>query len=326
MRRMPEGESAVPGRVLNRMPRWLKVCGVLVVCGTLIAIGFTLRLRRPVSEIREVRLADGSIVRLERYEFRSETVRYHQAEQPMAQAVWNSLPKDAKKKINPPGATAFVTPDFPNEPVLSAAFSAHDASGKRQDGAGTRIVVLDDRGQRFDAVMNSAGSSGVFEAVAFPRRGRQLTLRLMDGEKLLADFKIANPCPGSHPVWKATRVGVITNGTLEVSMEKFVADVARQRTRCTFRVRERGQDSSAYRLARFEISDATGNHWRALLEQPAQATNGWITATLFGALWPEEEAWKLRVEFRPADKDSANQTAHIVEFLAKPEQVTPTGR
>jgi len=326
MRHMPEveGVKAAPQPVHSRIPRWFKILSVLAVCLALLAIGIALKVGRQVNEV-EVRSADGSVVRLERYEFRSDTVRYHQAEKPLAQAVWNALPKDTKKKVGRPGVSVFITPSFPNEPVLSAAFSAYDASGKRQDDAGTRLVVLDNRGQVFDGILNSMGSSGVFEAVAFPRRGRKLTLRLMDGEKPMAEFRIPNPCPGPHPVWKPQPVPIlVTNGPLEVSLEKFTADVAGQRTRCTFRVRESGVDTSAYLPVRFEISDATGNHWRSVLERPVQATNGWFTATLFGALWPEEKAWKMRVEFKTADNDSLNQNARIVEFLAKPEQLNAT--
>jgi len=317
MRRMPEGVSAIPGRI----PRKLKVFVAIVGALVLVAIGIAIYTSRGVSEVREVRSADGTIVRLERYEFRSDTVQYHQAEQQVSQAIWNSLPKDAKKKVSRPGVTVVVSPDFPNEPVLSVAFSAHDASGKRQD-AGTRLAVLDDRGQSFDGVVNFMGSSGVFSAAAFPRRGRKLTLRLMDGEKPMAEFRIPNPCRGPHPVWKPQALPLaVTNGSLEISLVNFVADVARQRTRCAFRVREHGQDSRAYLPVGFEISDATGNHWRPMVARPAEETNGHVTVQLFGALWPEEEAWKLRVEFKAVDKDSGDQSARIVEFLARPEQV-----
>jgi hypothetical protein len=318
---MPEGVSAIRGHVRSRI-HWFRVPDVSVVCLGLIAVGIALL--RSDARGDEVRAADGSVVRLRRYEFQSSTVRYHQAEQPIKQAIWNSLPKDLKKKISRPGVTAFVYPIFTNEPVLSAAFSAHDASGKPQD-AGTRMVVLDDRGQAFDEVVNFMSGSGVFEAVAFPRRGRKLTLRLMDGEKPMAEFKIPNPCPGPHPVWKPQPMPVVvTNGPLELSLVNF--DVARQRTRCAFRVRERGQDTTAYLPVEFEISDATGNHWRPKVARPAEVTNGLITATLFGALWPEEEAWKLRVEFKPADKNSEDQSAQVAEFLAKPDQETGDSR
>jgi len=318
---MPAGSNAPPERVRSRIPGWLKVLALSVVGLVLITIGLVLHVGRPVNEANEVRLADGSVVRLERYEFRSDTVRYHQAEQPMAQAMWNSLPKDAKKKVGRPGVTVVVSPDFPNEPVLSAAFSAHDSSGQRQD-AGTRLAVLDDRGQVFDGVVNFMGSSGVFSAVAFPRRGRKLTLRLMDGEKPMAEFRIPNPCRGPHPVWKAQGIPMgVTNGTMEILLMNFVADVARQRTRCTFRVREQGKESRAYLPTGFEISDATGNHWRPMIARPAEETNGYITVQLFGALWPEEHAWKMRVEFTSASKDSEDQSARVAEFLARPEQV-----
>jgi hypothetical protein len=174
----------------------------------------------------------------------------------------------------------------------------------------------------FDGVINSMGNSGVFEARAFPRRGHELQLLLMDGEKAMAEFTIKNPCPGPHSVWKPRQVPIaVTNGALEISLEKFVADVVRQRTQCMFRVREHEQESNAYLPAVFEISDATGNHWRPVIEPPVQETNGLVTGSFFGALWPEEEAWKLRVGFKPADKGSKDQTAHMFEFVAKPEQV-----
>jgi hypothetical protein len=52
--------------------------------------------------------------------------------------------------------------------------------------------------------------------------------------------------------------------------------------------------------------------------------------SFFGALWPDEQAWKLRVEIhQPGDKDSEDEIVAVAEFLAKPEQVrsdlTPTG-
>jgi hypothetical protein len=58
-----------------------------------------------------------------------------------------------------------------------------------------------------------------------------------------------------------------------------------------------------------------------------------MTNSLFGALWPEETAWKLRVTFRPepdptkpvrgADPDEKRaavpaQSVFTIEFLAKP--------
>src|SRR5439155_6811233 len=118
----------------------------------------------------------------------------------------------------------------------------------------------------------------------------------------------------------------------EVSLESFVADSAQARTHCGLRVREAGLASSALQPVSFEVSDATGNHWKPPIDQ-VQSTNGLFNCSLFGALWPDEDAWKVRVEFKPATTQSPSGTPWAVEFLARPDQVngvlaplTPSGR
>jgi len=301
---------------VSRIPRRLKVLPVVILLLVLIAIGIALKLNQ---KVRVVRSPAGDVIRLEGYAFRPGNVRYDLPNRPIARL----LPDAARKRFKwlRPEATVFATASFPNEPALSAAFSSRDASGKSQR-PGTRIVVLDDCGQMFDPVLNYLGNSGVFEAMAFPRRGHELRLRLMNGEKAVAEFRIPNPCPGPHAVWKPQHLPVaVTNAVLQVSLEKFLTDAARRRTRCMFRVRYRDQEGAAYLPAAFEISDAAGNRWRPGVDTPLQETNGWVTGSFLGALWPDEEAWKLRVEFKPTDKGAEDQTARVVEFVAKPEQV-----
>lgn len=309
----------MPSRI-SSIPRRLKVLGVVVLFLVLIAIGIALKLHQ---EVRFARSPGGDVIKLEGYAFRPGNVPYDLPNRPITRVLAKMFPATAKRRAAwlRPDATVFATASFPNEPLLSAAFSSRDRSGKPQP-AGTRIVVSDDRGQTFDSVLNYLGNGGVFEAMAFPRRGHKLRLSLMDGEKAVAEFRIANPCPGPHPIWKPQYVPVaVTNGALEISLEKFVADVTHRRTRCIFRVREHEQESAAYLPVAFEISDATGNHWRPAVDPPVQETNGWVSGSFLGALWPDEEAWKLRVEFKPADKGSKDQIVRVVEFLTKPEQV-----
>ncbi len=154
------------------------------------------------------------------------------------------------------------------------------------------------------------------------QRGRELTLHLMSPDEVLAEFRIPNPCPGPHPTWRAFPLPLVaTNGELEITLEKLTADGKRRRTECLFRIRENGRESAAWLPVAFEISDATGNHWRPggktpVLVPPGDAVVGWFS----GALWPEEEAWKLRIEFQPANQEPSRETARSVEFLAKPEQ------
>src|SRR2546422_442065 len=101
------------------------------------------------------------------------------------------------------------------------------------------------------------------------------------------------------------------DGELDVSLVKFRAfqfgtpmtskdgSHVYPRTQCAFWVRERGRETFGWRPVSFEISDATGNHWRPFRDERLEGVEGaLVQAGFLGALWPEEDAWKLRVEFR----------------------------
>jgi len=59
---------------------------------------------------------------------------------------------------------------------------------------------------------------------SYPRRGKVLKFRIYvrnssDQWDTLAEFKMPNPTPGPHPVWKAMDVPVTrSNGDLEVTL------------------------------------------------------------------------------------------------------------
>jgi len=270
-----------------------------------------------------VRSSSGSLIRLERYGFRPGTVRYRFPNRPIGSALAKLIPDVVEQKI-----TWFqweyemtVTAPFPNEPLLSAAFSERDRSGKLRL-PGTRLRISDDEGETFDSVLNST-VGGVFEVPAFPRRGRELRLELMDGDISLAELEIPNPCPGPHPVWEPRPMPVTaTNATLEVTLESFVSDAAERRTRCVFRVSENGRESTAWLPEAFEVRDATGNHWRPPVERSWLDPDGHVVGSFFGSLWPGEPAWKLRVKFKPADELGANAVGDAIEFVVKPQQET----
>ncbi len=297
----------------------------LLAIGIILLVLATLGISQMLSNRGEgtVHSSSGAVIRLEGYAFRPGSFRYELLNGTAARLFAKILPDAAAKKIRwlRPEATCIVTAAFPNEPLLSAAFSSRDSSGGIQ-GAGTRLVVLDDHDQSFDTVINALGNGGVFEAVAFPRRGDKLRLRLMDGDVSLAEFGISNPCPGPHPVWQPEHMPVTaTNRGVDVILESFVADAARLRTRCVLQVRENGMQSTAWQPVACEISDATGNHWCPAIDGPSTNVNGRIALCFFGALWPEEDAWKLRLNLKPTDGGSKDRTACSVEFVAKPEQV-----
>jgi hypothetical protein len=297
---------------------------VLALAGSGIVFGIAIRSNR---QSHVARSPAGKIIKLERYAFERGTVRYESPNRPIARALSKALPASLNKKIKwlKPGVTSVIRPAFPNEPLLSAAFSSEDASGKLARGrVGTRLVVSDDRGQVFDSVVNYLGNFGVFEVNAFPRRGKQLTLHLMEDENLLAEFKIPNPCPGPHPRWKPGAIPVVlTNAGLEITVEEFTVDRDRLKTQCTFLIREDGKESMAWLPVAFEVSDATGNHWRPSGTRTSRTApaSGRVVASFLGALWPEEDAWKVRVEFKPTETDPKGNANWAIEFLAKPEQV-----
>jgi hypothetical protein len=84
------------------------------------------------------------------------------------------------------------------------------------------------------------------------------------------------------------------------------------RTECAFRVRENGRESTAWRPLFFEISDATGNHWRAWGDSHMEGVDGnEILAGFLGALWPGEDAWKVRVEFKRVAEFPENELLRI---------------
>src|SRR2546427_2225821 len=262
---MPNPRTKIPIK-FRLLALFLIVVGVIVIVTTIISN----------RESQVARSPTGHIIKLERYAFQRGTVRYELPNRPIVGPLSRMVPDNFKKRIKwlKPEVTCFSTPAFRNEPLLSAAFGSWDASGKPERRPGTRLAISDDHGQMFDSVLNYLGNSGVFEAPAFPRRGKELRLHLMKAAESLAQFRIPNPCPGPHPRWKAAPIPlVVTNGGLEITLEKFTADSVRLRTRCVFVVRENGQESTAWLPWAFEVSDATGNHWRPAVDLPQKTSD-----------------------------------------------------
>jgi len=123
-----------------------------------------------------------------------------------------------------PVVTTVATPTFPGEPVLSAAFSIRAPSGSTDFGA-LRMIVLDDRGEAFDPAvqdMNVHSGYWVTEMRVFPRRGRELRLRLTGQDNSFAEIRIPNPAQGQYPQWKAQPLPVnASDHGLEISLMKF---------------------------------------------------------------------------------------------------------
>jgi hypothetical protein len=267
--------------------------------------------KRPV-----VRSSDGAAIRLDRYVFAARPVRYDLWPRAAVHDLANMIPQRMRSWLRfDSRQTTLVRPEFPNESFLSAAFYVVDSMGYLVE-AGSRVVISDDLGQTFDPAANQA-SGGVYEIPVFPRRGSTLHLRLMDGDKFLAEFRIPNPVRPPHPVWQPKPIPQkAISEELEVTLESFSTDVIQNITVCTIRVEWHGRRADGWNPEAFEISDATGNHWKARVKNiDIGRESGLINATLLGNLWPGENAWKVRVHF----KDSESRE-RAVEFLASPRQ------
>jgi len=298
---------------------------ILGGCSILVTIISLVLATTTPTQIRAVRAPNGRVIKLQRYEFAPGTVRYELPIRPGA-ALFSKLVPDAIQKrfqYFQPELTCFTTPEFRKEPMLSVAFWSWDSAGHSAGSPGTRLVVGNEHGQVFDNAINY-GAGGPFEVNAFPRRGRELRLRLMNGDQPLGEFTIANPCPGPYPHWTPAPIpSVVTSANLEITLERFTADATKCRTRLEFRIRENGLGSVAWLPTSFEILDATGNHWRPPIGSPPIATSdGHLNGDFLGALWPEEDAWKLRLDFKHAGPGSTTTTTRSVEFLVKPEQLS----
>ncbi len=155
---------------------------------------------------------------------------------------------------------------------------------------------------------------------AFPRRGRTFYLRFMEqsprGPQMAAkgQFVIANPVRGPFPKWTPEPLpDTQSSGDLDVtltrlvygahsfgnynlgSVEKTRYDPLNKKVLAAFRTMQNGAVVWNWRPVRIETSDATGNQ---AYNNGSNYTRGndEATVTYQWGLWPDEPAWKLRVE------------------------------
>ena len=162
---------------------------------------------------------------------------------------------------------------------------------------------------------NARGLSGItaWSFSAFPRRGKTLHFRLYarntsEAWDTLADFPLANPTPGPHPVWTPSSLPAVqTNGDLVVSLVEFVSGRKsvhyypgeRPFTKVVFEVKENGQVTEAWLPDRMQATDATGNEpWAPMVNYRASSNQVFYEIQVVN-LSPTE-VWKLQTRFAKA--------------------------
>jgi hypothetical protein len=151
---------------------------------------------------------------------------------------------------------------------------------------------------------------------AFPRRQGKFFLRAYEqsnGGQELSDqkFIVRNPARGPFPAWPADALpNTQEDDDLSVTLTKLVAGAAMPYTRdnddagdamnkgvqATFEVQRNGKSVTDWEPVSVETSDATGNRVGGGVSGNQWSGDDDAVTYQYG-LWPDEPAWKLRLEF-----------------------------
>jgi hypothetical protein len=155
-----------------------------------------------------------------------------------------------------------------------------------------------------------------FMLEAYPRWDKKMILRIMSwgngGQHVSKDqFIVSNPARSSAPQWATAPLPETqSDDDLDVTLTKLIANApapynrgnGAPRTdpinRCVqfdFDVQQNSQSATNWRPVRAEISDAAGNQVKGWVNGYHQ--NGESSVFFQPTLWPDEPAWKLRLEF-----------------------------
>ena len=150
---------------------------------------------------------------------------------------------------------------------------------------------------------------------AFPRRASKMILRVVawgnNGQEMAkGQFIVSNPGPRSFPDWQPdTMPDTQSDGDLDVTLTRCVANApwnsGQNSTRkdpknlaveVAFHTEQNGNVMTNWQPVQIITSDATGNSVGNSSWSQGHDNNGDATMTYQWGLWPNEKAWKLRVE------------------------------
>jgi len=210
--------------------------------------------------------------------------------------------------------------DTPNDAVVVWIEAEHKANQYPNyqllvyDKANTACVSTYARTQ--SQVKNGVDVQG-FMLGAYPRRDSKMILRVMSygqrGQQVSKEqFVVSNPGPRPSAKWSPDPMpDTQSDGDLSVTLTKLVAGVQSPYNRgngvarndplnkCVqldFDFQQKGQSTTNWRPIRVVTSDAAGNSLQGWINGFYQ--NGQTSGYQYQeGLWPDEPAWKLRVEF-----------------------------
>ena len=135
----------------------------------------------------------------------------------------------------------------------------------------------------------------------FPRHADTLRLRIYDRDAHnvptpTVEISFGNPAPRKLPEWRGAQLPIIqTVDGFEFHLKELRA-ISNALWQASFEVRTNGRSDYSWQIGSVQTTDATGNFLSARSNLfPVATTN--LHFILKGALWPEERARKLAVEF-----------------------------
>ena len=266
------------------------------------------------------RLADGSTLVLKEAVLTSSNYNYrYRSGGKVVQWLAPILPPSIQQRFSPVSGSLGWSPAHGETNLILTTINR--SKGKNRSSTLARLQLFDDQGNQYDACWGAStlavGDVTVhcWRVQAFPRRSRMLGLRFLASQQRggwtnVATLRVRNPGFGDYTQWQAERRPIEKyDGSLGVTLVEFQSGLPLERdrrsghlaarmNRLVFSFAENGVPSDHWRIQKLTFSDATGNHWSPYLDFIEQsfswATNG--TAEFFGALWPGEQAWKVRLE------------------------------
>jgi len=174
------------------------------------------------------------------------------------------------------------------------------------------------------------------ELHAFPRRDSKMILRFQtwgsNGQKVSKEqFVISNPARSSTPGWTAPALPQTqSDGDLDVTLNKLVfgvhgfngnsssKDPSTKAVLAAFHTEQNGQVATNWQPVRITTSDATGNEIENNSWSTPNIQTGDPTMTYQWGLWPDESAWKVRVEMSRTAGFADNELWTVTELPVKP--------
>jgi hypothetical protein len=223
----------------------------------------------------------------------------------------------------------------PGKPVFASRLVAFDEHGCEIE-AGGHI-------RRFAFGWPTGDLVEAWTLPVFPRRGKVVGLRasILDANEKWArafELTVPNPASGPHPVWQPRPLPLTAHaGDLAVTLTGLVGGVKpaeggswltsdRRLTRATFQVTQGGRPTAEWEPVAIQVSDATGNTWSDLGFPPPEP-RGTKQFFIEGAPWPDETAWKLRVEMARAASSAPEELWTFRDLLVpRPDRAARPNR